>query len=67
MLLAPTSVEDVLPESCVCGSGEFDLIQYDTHQVIELPRIEMEVMHWVRHQGRCMACGGWPVSRWRST
>jgi transposase len=60
VLLAPTSVKDVLPESCACGSGKFDLIQpYYTHQVIELPRIEMEVTHWVLHQGRCMACGGW--------
>jgi transposase len=60
VLLAPTSVEDVLPESCACGSGDFDLIQpYYTHQVIELPRIEMEVTHWVLHQGRCGACGGW--------
>jgi transposase len=60
VLLAPTSVEDVLPESCSCGSGEFELIQpYYTHQVIELPRIEMEVTHWVLHQGRCVACGGW--------
>jgi transposase len=60
VLLVPTSVEDLLPESCACGSGDFDLIQpYSTHQVIELPRIEMEVTHWVLHQGRCVACGGW--------
>jgi len=60
VLLDPTSVEDVLPESCACGSGEFDLIQpYDTHQVIELPPIEMEVPHWVLHQGRCLGCGDW--------
>ena len=50
----------MLPESCACGSGEFDLVEpYYTHQVIELPRIEMEVTHWVLHQGQCMACGGW--------
>lgn len=60
VLLAPTSVEEVLPESCACGSGAFDLIRpYYTHQVIELPRIEMEVTHWVLHQGRCVACGCW--------
>jgi transposase len=59
-LLAPTSVEDLLPESCACGSGEFDLIQpYYTPPVIELPPIEMEVTHWVLHQGRCWGCGGW--------
>ena len=60
VLLAPTSVEDVLPEWCACGSGDFDLIQpYYTHQEIELPPIEMEVTHWVLHQGRCLGCGRW--------
>jgi transposase len=60
VLLAATSIEDMLPESCACGSGEFDLLQpYYTHQVIELPPIEMEVSHWVLHQGRCLGCGSW--------
>lgn len=60
VLLAPTSVEDVLPQGCACGSGDFDLIQpYYTHQEIELPPIEMEVTHWVLHQGRCLGCGRW--------
>jgi transposase len=48
VLLAPTSVEDLLPESCACGSGDLSLVSpYYTQQVIELPRIEMEVSHWV--------------------
>jgi len=60
VLLAPTSVEDMLPEVCACGSGEFGLVSpYYTHQVLELPRIEMEVSHWVLHQGQCVACGRW--------
>jgi transposase len=60
VLLAPTSVEDVLPQWCACGSGDFDLIQpYYTHQEIELPPIEMEVTHWVLHQGWCLGCGRW--------
>jgi transposase len=60
VLLAPTSVEDLLPESCACGSGGFALVSpYYTHQVIELPRIEMEVSHGVLHQGQCVACGRW--------
>ena len=60
VLCAPTTVEEVLPEWCACGSGEFDLIRpYYTHQVIELPPIEMEVTHWVLHQGRCLGCGRW--------
>ena len=58
VLLAPTSVEELRPEACVCGSGEFGVLSpYYTHQVIELPRIEMEVNHWVLYQGQCLACG----------
>jgi transposase len=60
VLLAPTTVEELRPEVCACGSGEFGLVSpYDTHQVIELPPIEMEVRHWVLHQGQCVACGRW--------
>ena len=60
VLLAPTHVEDVLPQGCGCGGGTFDLIEpYYTHQEIELPPIEMEVTHWVLHQGRCWGCGRW--------
>lgn len=60
MLLAPTTVEELLPDACACGSGEFGMVSpYSTHQVIELPRIEMEVSHWVVYQGQCLACGRW--------
>ena len=60
VLLAPTSVEALLPDTCGCGSGEFGMVSpYYTPQVIELPRIEMEVNHWVLYQGQCLACGRW--------
>ena len=66
VLLAPTTVEELMPEWCACGSGEFDLIEpYYTHQEIELPRIEMEVTHWVLHQGRCLDCGRWQKAQVR--
>jgi transposase len=59
-LLAPTTVEELMPESCACGSGEFGRGRpYYTHQVIELPRIEMEGSHWGLPQGQCVACGRW--------
>jgi transposase len=32
---------------------------YQTHQVLELPPIAMEVTHWVLHQGCCLGCGAW--------
>jgi transposase len=39
VLLAPTPVEELLLESCACGSGEFGLVSpYYTHQVIERHR-----------------------------
>ena len=48
VLLAPTTGEEVMPDLCACGSGEFGLIRPDyTPQVMELPPIEMEVNHWV--------------------
>ena len=59
-LLAPTRVVEVGPEPCVCGHTAFaGTSPYSTHQVIELPPIEMEVTHWVLHQGWCQACGRW--------
>lgn len=59
-LLAPTAVHELMPEPCACGHGEFDRLNpYSRHQVIELPPIEMEVTHWVLHQGRCQGCGRW--------
>jgi transposase len=60
VLLAPTTGEEVMPDACVGGSGEFGVVSpYYTHQVIELPRIELEVSHWVLYRGQCLACGRW--------
>jgi transposase len=60
VLLAPTSLQEVRPTHCTCGNTTLALTTpYYTHQVIELPPIEMEVTHWVLHQSWCPACGGW--------
>ena len=32
---------------------------YQTHQVIELPPMAMEITHWVLHRGCCLGCGAW--------
>jgi transposase len=57
-LLAPTEVIAVKPESCPCGQTEFsDTVPYYTHQVIELPEIQMTIMHIVLHKTRCPRCG----------
>jgi transposase len=33
------------------------LTPYYPHQVIELPPIDMEISHCMRHQGACAGCG----------
>jgi transposase len=58
VLLAPTEVLDVKPEACGCGQREFPETQpYYTHQVIELPEIQMVVKHFVLHKACCPQCG----------
>ena len=60
VLLPPTTVRELMPERCACGTATFALTTpYQTHQVIELPPIEMEVTHWILHQGWCTGCGTW--------
>lgn len=58
LLLEPTDVHLIEPGPCVCGQGELvALAPYHTHQVIELPPIELQVDHVILHQGTCSACG----------
>src|SRR5262245_37215256 len=58
VLLPPTTVHEVRPERCRCGNTTFAAIKpYYTHQVLELPPIELEVRHFVLHHGWCTACG----------
>jgi transposase len=60
VLLPPTTVRKLAPERCACGNTTFALTApYYTHQVIELPPIEMDVTHWMLHQGWCPDCGRW--------
>jgi transposase len=55
--LAPTEVIVVKPESCPCGQTEFpDTAPYYTHQVIELPEIQMVVTHVVLYEAHCPRC-----------
>ena len=57
VLLPPTVVHDLRPEPCPCGNTTFAATQpYYTHQVIELPPIELEIRHFVLHRGWCTAC-----------
>src|SRR5712691_10480418 len=57
VLLPPTTVQELRPERCACGTTTFALTTpYHTHQVIELPPIAMEVTHFVLHHGWCAVC-----------
>jgi transposase len=57
-LLAPTEVIEVKPSACACGQTEcLDTSPYYTHQVIELPEIQMVVRHFVLYAAYCPQCG----------
>jgi len=57
-LMEPTEEVNVLPEQCKCGNKEFTQTEpFYTHQEIELPEIEMEVTHFILHEGKCTNCG----------
>jgi transposase len=46
-----------MPAPCVCGQQEFhETTPYYTHQVIELPAIQMQVTHVMLHEARCLQC-----------
>jgi transposase len=57
-LLAPTEVIEVMPTICACGQQEFPAtMPHHTHQVIELPEIQMAVTHVVLHEPHCLRGG----------
>lgn len=57
-MLPPTATRPIAPQRCTCGCDAFkELKPYYTHQHIELPKIEMEVTHFVLLKGRCTRCG----------
>ena len=53
----PTAYTISKPERCACGNTFAATRPYYTHQVIEVPPIELEVRHFVLHQGWCTVCG----------
>ncbi len=58
--LEPTEKKHILPEPCDCGSSTIvpgSLKPYYTHQVIELPEIDMDVLHFILTKGTCRHCG----------
>ena len=57
-LLTPTEVHLIEPGPCACGHGKLvSLTPYYTHQVIDLPPIEMDITYLILQQGTCGGCG----------
>lgn len=57
-LMPPSETIPVLPDACECGGKKFEHIEpFYIHQEIELPNIEMQITHFVLHQGDCNDCG----------
>ncbi len=57
-LLPPTEVVPVPPKLCACGCQEFENLRaFYTHQHIELPKIAMQITHFVLQKGECTVCG----------
>jgi transposase len=60
MVLDPTQSHWLMPERCTCGNTAFDRKQmqpFYVHQHIEMPQIQMDVSHYILHQGDCPNCG----------
>lgn len=59
-LLPPTALHMITPPPCPCGYPQWAALQpYYTHQVIELPPIQLDVTHCVLEQGQCPHCQQW--------
>jgi hypothetical protein len=57
-LLDPTDVHHLHPGACSCGNTEFEETEpFYIHQVIELPKVELSVDHFVLYRAKCPVCG----------
>ncbi len=58
--LEPTEEKEILPEPCSCGCSAIvpgSLEPFYTHQILELPKIDMDVLHVILNRGTCDNCG----------
>jgi hypothetical protein len=59
-VLDPTESHWLMPGPCSCGHAAFDQKQmqpFYVHQHIELPRIKLDVSHFILYQCDCSNCG----------
>jgi transposase len=58
--MEPTETRLLMPERCTCGHCEFDpkkMQPFYTHQHIELPKIQMDITHYILQRCNCPNCG----------
>jgi len=56
--LKPTLTKECKPERCSCGcTGLLETEPFYIHQELELPKIELNVTHFILHKGKCPNCG----------
>jgi transposase len=58
--MEPATENILFPDTYDCGCSSFDtesIKPFYTHPVIELPKIEMDVRHFILNQGVCTQCG----------
>lgn len=59
-ILSPTESHWLVPKRCTCGNTVFDqkqMLPFYVHQHIELPKIKMDVSHFILQQCDCPNCG----------
>jgi transposase len=59
-VLDPTETHWLVPESCPCGHTAFDpkkMQPFYVHQHIELPKIKLDITHFILQQCDCPNCG----------
>ncbi len=59
-MLEPNQTENIFPNTCSCGHSSWEpgsVTPFYTHQHVELPQIELDVMHLILHKGTCACCG----------
>jgi transposase len=56
--LRPTEIKELFPDVCRCGCSKIlGLEPYYIHQLLELPIIQLIVLHIILYRGRCAQCG----------
>jgi len=56
--LVPTETHHIVPKTCTCGCENLGAASpYYTHQVVELPEINLIVEDYVLYQAECADCG----------